>query len=107
MSYFINYNSLPEKSLFPGIEAKIAHSDVLTCTHVTLKAGAVLPEHQHLHEQWCHVIEGTLTMTINGETVEMTPGITAKIPSNTPHEAVAKTRCIVIDIFNPAREDLK
>jgi glyoxylate utilization-related uncharacterized protein len=48
---------------------------------ITVIKGAVVPEHQHHHEQWTHLIEGEMELTINGETQVLLPGIAAHIPS--------------------------
>lgn len=90
-----------------GIHGAMYHSDQLTFGHITLEEGAVLPQHQHLQEQWTHVLEGQLQFSLAGETQIMTSGISVYIPSNVPHSAIALTRCKVIDGFLPVREDFK
>jgi quercetin dioxygenase-like cupin family protein len=107
MKYLIDYNTLEKKVLFPGITASIAHADNFTLTRVTLEEGAHLPEHSHPHQQWTHVLSGELEMEVEGEILLLGPGMTATIPSNAKHSGYARTECIVIDVFNPTREDLK
>jgi quercetin dioxygenase-like cupin family protein len=107
MNYFISFDDLPAKQLFPGIEARISHSDQVTLTRVTLEEGSALPEHHHVHEQWTTMLQGKLEMQIGGESKIMTPGMAVFIPSNTPHSARAITTCTVIDMFVPCREDFK
>ncbi len=107
MKYLIDYNTLEKKQLFPGIIASIAHSDNFTLTRVTLEKGAHLPEHSHPHLQWTHVLAGELEMVVGEENLLLKPGMTAAIPSNMPHSAYALSECIVIDVFNPTRDDLK
>lgn len=104
---FLDFNSKKKIKLFEGITASIHHSDTMTFTHVTLEKGAVLPEHHHVHEQWTHMIEGELELTMEGETKVLTPGTAVYIPSNTPHAAKAISQCKVIDCFLPIREDFK
>jgi quercetin dioxygenase-like cupin family protein len=104
---FINYNTSPHLKVWDGIHGPIHHSEHLTFGHFILEAGAVVPEHQHLQEQWTHVIEGQLEFTMEGTTQIMTAGLVAFIPSNTPHSARAISRCKVIDAFLPVREDFK
>lgn len=107
MSFFIDHKLIEPKVLFPGISASIVHSDSITISRVHLEDGTVLPEHHHPHEQWTHVISGELELTVGGETQLMLPGHTAWIPSDTPHSGRVIRECIVLDIFNPPREDLK
>jgi quercetin dioxygenase-like cupin family protein len=75
--------------------------------YVELKAGSNIPTHQHVHEQITYIMEGELDMVIGGQPCLLTSGMYYVIPSNTPHSAIAKTDCKVIDAFSPVREDYK
>ncbi len=99
--------NIKPKELVPGITGYYAHGDNLTFGYVELKAGSSIPIHQHVHEQITYIIEGELDMVIGGEKCLLAAGMYHVIPSNTPHSAVVKTDCKVIDAFNPAREDYK
>jgi quercetin dioxygenase-like cupin family protein len=79
----------------------------MTFGYVEIRAGSNLPAHQHVHEQITYMIEGTLDMTIGGKYCPLTDGMYYIIPSNTPHSAIAKTDCKLIDVFCPVREDYK
>ena len=102
---FIDFNSKKIVQIWDGISGTLAHSDQMTYGHFTIVNGTVLPEHAHVHEQWSHVIEGELLFTVGDETQKLTAGMTAYIPSNIPHSAVALTECKVIDCFTPVRQD--
>lgn len=104
---FTTLASLRGRSVFPGITGRYAHLDHLTCGEVTLDAGVVVPVHQHPHEQVTYVISGRLEFTVGGETQVMEPGACAVIPANTPHSGRAHTACRVLDLFSPARDDLR
>lgn len=103
----INFNNIPHLKIWDGIHGAISHSDDLTFGHIILEKGAVLPEHHHIQEQWTHVLDGQLQFTMQGETVVLTSGMTAHVPSDVPHSAIALTECKVIDCFRPVREDFK
>ncbi len=60
-----------------------------------------------MHEQGTHVLEGELEFTMEGTTHLLTAGLTAYVPSDVPHSAVARTRVKLIDCFLPVREDFK
>ena len=105
MSYFTDTAKIESKTLFPGFHARMVHTDGLTVAHFRIEAGCDLPLHDHPHEQLTNIIEGTLEMTVGGETRACTPGTIVTIPGNVPHSARALTDCYVIDIFRPARED--
>jgi len=95
------------KALMPGITGYYAHGENMTFGFVELKAGSSVPMHNHIHEQTTYIIEGQLDMVIGGERFSLTPGTYHVIPSNTPHSAIAKTDCKLIDVFSPVREDYK
>lgn len=99
--------NLKPKELVPGITGYYAHGDSMTFGYVELKAGSSVPMHQHVHEQITYIIEGLLDMVIDGEQCLLGDGMYHVIPSNTPHSAIAKTDCKVIDAFNPVRDDYK
>lgn len=95
------------KEIVPGIIGYYSHGASLTFGYVEIKAGSNLPEHHHVHEQITYIIEGQLDMVIGGKPCPLTAGMYYVIPSNTPHSAVARTDCKVIDAFNPVREDYR
>lgn len=98
---------MPHLKLMDNIHGAIAHSDHLTVGYITLEAGAQLPEHAHIHEQWSHVVEGELEFILGEEKQVITKGMSVYIPSNIPHSAKALSRCVLIDTFLPVREDFK
>ncbi|HLG38053.1 MAG TPA: cupin domain-containing protein [Chitinophagaceae bacterium] len=99
--------NIPPKDLMPGITGYYAHGEKMTFGLVELKAGSSVLMHHHVHEQTTYIIEGQLDMVIGGEACSLTAGMYHVIPSNTPHSAIAKTDCKVIDVFSPVREDYK
>ncbi len=102
---FIDFNNRPKVQIWPGIEAALFHSDQTTMARVTINKGVEVPVHQHMHEQWTHVVEGELEFTLAGEKKTLYPGMSVYIPSNTPHAAIAREQTKVIDCFLPVRQD--
>ena len=103
----MNLNALPSKELMPGYHGKMVHGNQLTWAFWTDEKGAVVPEHQHPHEQIMHVVEGDFEFTLDGETKICKPGDIVHIPSNLPHSGKAITPCKLMDVFSPAREEYK
>lgn len=99
--------NIPAKELAAGITGYYAHGNRLTLGLVELKAGSIVPLHQHEQEQITYIISGQLHMVIGGESCLLTDGMYHVIASNKPHSAVAKTDCQLIDAFSPVREDYK
>ncbi len=105
---FINLKDVPSKELLPGFAGRMIHTETMTLAYWDIKAGAVLPEHHHVHEQVAaHVISGELELTLEGETRVMKAGDVAVIPSNAVHSGRAVTDCQVLDVFSPVREDYR
>lgn len=70
-----------------------------------IEPGAVVPEHDHPHEQFGFVHEGTLTFVVDGERFDVTAGTGFQIPGGEPHAAENNGEATVrgIDIFSPPR----
>ena len=76
---------------------------------VEFAAGSAVPEHRHPHEQVSHVLSGRLRFTLHGaggETRDVGPGESIYLVSDVPHAAEALEPAVVLDTFNPPREDL-
>jgi quercetin dioxygenase-like cupin family protein len=104
---FFKQDDMQAKVLFPGCRANLVHTENMTISHVRLDAGAVVPEHSHVHEQISNVIEGQFQFAIEGKTIVMGPGDTGVMPSHAAHSGKAITDCYIIDIFYPVRQDYK
>ena len=100
-------SKIKQRELLPGIKGRFVHTENNTIGFVELEAGALLPEHAHLHEQPTLVNDGKLDLIIDGKTNILEPGMVITIPSNILHSARAITSCKVTDVFCPVREDYK
>jgi quercetin dioxygenase-like cupin family protein len=101
----IDLKELPELQLAEGIEGHVVTADSFTVAHVSLKCGALLPEHSHYHEQVVNVTWGQLELTVQGTPFLLTPGKVMVLPPNVPHSGKAITDVQVIDVFHPVRKD--
>jgi quercetin dioxygenase-like cupin family protein len=80
----------------------------MTINFVRIEPGADVPLHEHPHEQGGTVIEGSIFMTIEGETREMRAGDVYIAPPNSVHGATAGPEgCLVVDVFSPPRDDYR
>jgi quercetin dioxygenase-like cupin family protein len=105
-SYWANIESMPRLNPRPGVTMWPATGTNLMMNFVRMEPGAEVPLHHHPQEQAGSVIEGTIIMTIEGETREMRAGDLYIAPPNTIHGASAgPDGCLVIDVFSPPRED--
>lgn len=103
----IEIAALEAKEIIKGYKAKFIHTETMTIAFWEVTAGAVMPVHQHIHEQISQVIAGEFELTIGDESCIYSPGQVAIISPGTPHGGVAVTDCRLLDIFSPVREDYK
>jgi len=101
----VQLNELPELEIARGIKLRAVTSETMTIAHVRLDEGAELPEHAHPNEQVVNVIEGELELVMDGRAHRLTLGKVLVIPSNRPHSGRAISKCYVVDVFHPARQD--
>ncbi len=72
---------------------------------LVLKKGAHVPRHSHFHEQVSHVLEGALEFVLEEGRKVVRGGEVLCIPPHAPHEVTALEDSLVLDIFNPPRQD--
>lgn len=94
--------------MVPGVWRRtLSWGERLMVVHVTLEEGAVVPAHRHSHEQITYIVEGELSMDVEGRTCVLRAGDSLLFPSNVEHGATALQRTLVIDTFSPPREEYK
>ena len=103
----ITLDTLPVRELYPGLRARLIHTDRVTHSWVEVAEGATFPEHHHPHEQIVTVLEGELELVIAGTAHRLTPGTVFVIPPDVRHAGRGVTACRVLDAFAPVREEYK
>ena len=83
----------------------LAYTDGLMCVENTFRKGAVGKLHSHPHTQITYVVSGVFSFTIDGETHIVRPGDTLLKTDAVVHGCVCEEAGILLDIFNPMRED--
>ena len=104
---FIELHDVREREPVPGFIARFVHSDSMTVAYWEIEPGASMAEHSHSHEQIVNLIEGELELRVGDEVRTVAPGTVAVIAPDVPHSGKAITRCRIIDVFHPAREDYR
>jgi quercetin dioxygenase-like cupin family protein len=103
----IQLDQLPAREIFPGVRARLIHSDRVSHSWVEIDHGATFPEHQHPHEQIVSMLEGNLELVVDGVAHRLMPGQVFVIPPEARHSGRALTACRVLDAFAPVREDYR
>lgn len=103
----IELEQVEQKELLPGVKVRFVHSDSMTVAYWEFEAGAVIPLHDHYHEQIANLTEGEFELTVDGTPILLQPGIVVVIPGGVPHSGKAITASRIIDIFHPVREDYR
>ena len=98
-------NKIEAREIMPGCHGKVVHGEKMTWVFWDIDQNAIIPEHNHPHEQIMHVVEGTFEFTLNGIKKNYAPGSIVHIPSNKYHSGKAITKCKIMDIFSPPREE--
>jgi quercetin dioxygenase-like cupin family protein len=93
--------------LAPGVTMRPLFGEQAMLNLLEFAPGARVPVHDHPHEQLGYVIEGELALEIDGVEHELRPGDAYRIAGGTPHAAWSTGPCVVLDVFQPVREDYR
>ena len=102
------HESVPLVLMLPGIFRRtLTDGERMMLCEVHLAEGAVLPSHEHFHEQTGYLVYGRMNLKIGPERRQVGPGDSWLVPPEVPHEAHALDATMVIEIFSPPREDFR
>jgi unsaturated pyranuronate lyase len=94
--------------LVPGVLARPLFGTAAMLNLIDFEDGAVVPAHDHPHEQLGMVLDGELLMVIGGVEHRLRAGDAYGIPGGVEHSASAdRGPCRVLDVFHPVREDYR
>ena len=103
---YIKIEDIEPLEVVPGCRMRTPFGENLMLSYLELDVGAVVPLHDHPHEQGGILLEGQVELTIGDEVRVCEVGEMFLIPPNTPHKAVAVGGpARVLDVFSPVRED--
>lgn len=104
--HYTSFREIPVEHLNPLIERQFVHGTQSMLARLLLRRGAIVPRHQHVHEQITHIMEGALLFRFDdGREITVRAGELLVIPSNVPHSAEALEDTVDLDVFSPPRED--
>lgn len=103
---FDSFDGVRPHRIWDGAVARAVAGERVQMSLVDLDPDALVPEHQHPHEQVGFVLQGSVTMHVGDEERELFAGETYVIPGHVPHWARSgATGATVMDVFGPPRED--
>ena len=100
-----DWTQVEAEQLNPHTTRRCIHTAQMTIARLHIKAGGVVPEHKHVHEQVAHVEKGALKFIVDGKETVLRAGQSLVLPSMVPHGVVALEDTDVLDTFTPVRED--
>ncbi len=83
----------------------LAYSKDLMCVENTFEKGAVGALHHHPHTQITYIVSGKFEFEIDGVKKIVEPGDTMLKMNDVVHGCTCLEAGILLDIFNPMRED--
>ena len=103
---FVFYDEAHFEDLGGGVKRKIlAYGDALLQAEVHFERGAVGAMHSHPHSQLTYVLSGKFEFTIDGEKRIVSQGDTLYKTPGVLHGCVCLESGVLLDTFNPYRED--
>jgi quercetin dioxygenase-like cupin family protein len=100
-----NWNDIPSERVTPLQTRQVIHTPESTIVRLVSLKGAVVPMHQHVHEQVTMLESGCFRFEMRGEMKVLRPGDVLQIESEVPHQAEALEDSVTIEVFVPARKD--
>ena len=97
--------AVPEQAGEGVVRRVLAYNDELMCVENTFETGAVGSLHSHPHTQITYVVSGRFRFTVGDTAYEVKAGDTLLKTDGVIHGCVALECGVLLDIFNPMRED--
>lgn len=103
---FEKHKASGHTEVIEGIHLKtLVYGQHTLMVEARLESGAVLPLHQHPHEQTGYLVSGQMDFLVDGERYIVNPGDSWNIPGDVEHSVTALEETIVVEVFSPVRED--
>ena len=103
---WVRRSEVPPFSPAPGIQVQPVIGESLMTCWIAMEPGAIVAEHSHVNEQLGVVVEGSVTLTVEGEARELVVGDAYFVPSDLAHNGVAGADgVLLVETFVPIREE--
>ncbi len=103
---WVPYEDTTPQTAGEGVVRRVlAYTDGLMCVENTFEQGAVGALHSHPHTQITYIVSGEFEFTIGDETRIVKKGDTLLKEDGVIHGCICREAGVLLDIFNPMRED--
>ena len=105
---FYRWEDMPKEKVSDVLDRRLITGENVMLTHVYLKKGAIVQQHNHHNEQITYILEGGLRFWIGedeSEVIDVRAGEVLHIPSFVKHKAEALEDTVDVDVFSPPRQD--
>ena len=105
MSTLGSFDSLEVEEPYSGLRRRTFDSGAATVNEYSFRPGAGFPLHRHPQEQITLVLEGKVTMTIEGHSSDLSAGDWSVVAPNVEHGITAGTEpARIVAIVVPRRQ---
>jgi quercetin dioxygenase-like cupin family protein len=106
LSSFQTWEGREELSLFPKVTLQSFGGDQVLLCRVRYEPGAEVPRHSHEHtEQLMWMLEGSLEMTVGGETRVISAGDVVAVNRGVDHSLRSEEGCSFLEALSPVPRD--
>lgn len=103
---FIENDKIKWEKVGQGVERKIlGYDDQIMLVLAKFDKGGIGSVHNHPHRQVTYVAKGKFEVEVNGEKKILKEGDCFYLPPELKHGAVCLEDGLLVDVFNPHRED--
>ena len=103
---WVFYDDVKPEDQGNGVVRRVlAYSKDLMCVENTFEEGAIGALHHHPHTQITYVVSGKFEFEIDGIKKVVKAGDTMLKTDSVEHGCVCLEKGVLLDIFNPMRED--
>jgi quercetin dioxygenase-like cupin family protein len=105
---FVSLDGVKPFQMAAGVTGKALFGENAMLNLVELEPDAVVAPHSHPHEQLGLVIEGSMTLRVDGVDHVLHEGDAYTLPGGVEHEGIAGgDGALVLDVFQPVREEYR
>ena len=104
---FVQLDEVRAFELVAGVTGRPLFGEGAMVNLIRFEPGATVPAHSHPHEQLGIVLEGMQALVVDGVAHELGPLQAYVLPGGVEHSARSEGPCLVLDVFQPVREDYR